>query len=781
MLPLTSVRHIVRRDLTGGSGRYIALPLEGHEVLFKLDVDTTIFPGGRLPKVTEIRADGKKIIHPVDNTRFFIGTAEGKSESFARFHVDDKGILTGSLLLEKKEFHVEPGRMYTGNTSDDFMIIYAANQLSWPDRDGKSKRNSKSNAPHFCGTEDSGYESLASSPMYDKKFRQRNDTNEKTIGGKNRRTAGVHTNSVKNTCLVHTVADYSFFAAHGGVTDSDLGIRNVRDAILTAIGEANNRLSAVPITAQHNGVDIFASDQVHIAVKEIEIYTSESNDFLNPTTSPLSKSTESSGSVCYHGDTILGKFRSTVTPAGGSPSDIARQACITHLFTDLDMCGGIIGKAHTNSACRGWGGCDTSTTCNPFSTEGINAGVTSWKNWGSRVPLPQWKLVTTHEIGHNFGMNHDSLSRGCTPAEISSPHIMNAASVDGSAASNWEFSSCSKTALNSYIQSYWTLRFLKQWDGTSHTSTTVAHDVCLVPYTGARCGDFIVQPNGQDGRSGTLQEDEDDEECDAGDEGDACCTGSAPSSGKPCRWIGGATCTPTASPCCTSCQISFAFENKVCFVAYTGSCSATSHCLGSEYCGCTGGTSTTPCLNSQPDLTACITPSSTTSGSGICQSGICTDVCTYAGAIPCSCTGDQCVDCCTGGSFGSSCSPANEAPSPINGLRNHYKSAGMACSDGICNDAGICVIPASDAVGNVLGLDFLSTDQVGVWARNNIVGAAVVFIGIPWIIAGALMCRRDRMKRRKIQSEMFLYATGFGAGVQFLEHSQSSMEVTTAP
>lgn len=141
-------------------------------------------------------------------------------------------------------------------------------------------------------------------------------------------------------------------------------------------------------------------------------------------------------------------------------------------------------------------------------------------------------------------------------------------------------------------------------------------------------------------------------------------------------------------------------------------------------------------------------------GSGVCVSGVCQDVCTFAGATPCSCTGDECSDCCTGGLFGSGCLPANSVPTAINGLRNHWKTAGTPCFGGSCNDRGVCVQASADP------FDVFSAYQVSDWIHLNIVATTMISFGLLWISFGALMCRRDRNKRRKIQSEMFLYATG---------------------
>ena len=55
----------------------------------------------------------------------------------------------------------------------------------------------------------------------------------------------------------------------------------------------------------------------------------------------------------------------------------------------------------------------------------LNTGLTSTLNWGDRILTTEADLVTAHELGHNFGADHDDdtetlIGTDCTPGQVDS-------------------------------------------------------------------------------------------------------------------------------------------------------------------------------------------------------------------------------------------------------------------------------------------------------------------------------------------------------------------------
>ena len=56
-----------------------------------------------------------------------------------------------------------------------------------------------------------------------------------------------------------------------------------------------------------------------------------------------------------------------------------------------------------------------------FSGNHYNTGLTSTLNWGQRILTMEADLVTSHELGHNFGAEHDDANRigtACAPGQV---------------------------------------------------------------------------------------------------------------------------------------------------------------------------------------------------------------------------------------------------------------------------------------------------------------------------------------------------------------------------
>jgi len=152
--------------------------------------------------------------------------------------------------------------------------------------------------------------------------------------------------------------------------------------------------------------------------------------------------------------------------------------------------------------------------------------------------------VVAHEMGHNFGMSHDSTGNDCSQSGF----IME--SVSSGDASD-QFSSCSAT----YISSFFSSTYAENGECLENMPSRVEGDPI--------CGNGFV---------------EDGEDCDCGSSDcsslDSCCNGET------CKFADPSyECSGGAGPCCESCMFVSAGANKICR-AQKNECDLPEYCPG---------------------------------------------------------------------------------------------------------------------------------------------------------------------------------------------------------
>ena len=184
--------------------------------------------------------------------------------------------------------------------------------------------------------------------------------------------------------------------AQGAVEEIEIGL--VADSSF-ASGRADAQQDVLD---RMNNVDgIYSSELgIQVTVPIVEVFDANNDPFT---------STLDSGDLL----TELSTYRRNNT----SQSDRG----LTHLFTGRNLDGSTVGIAYVNALCSRFFGVGLS--------EGRRGTTTD-------------SLIAAHEIGHNFGANHDGDSGGSCPNEPNNQFIM-AASVNG----NNTFSPCSKTIM----------------------------------------------------------------------------------------------------------------------------------------------------------------------------------------------------------------------------------------------------------------------------------------------------------------------------------------------
>uniref|UniRef100_A0A8C7Z9K9 ADAM metallopeptidase domain 17a n=1 Tax=Oryzias sinensis TaxID=183150 RepID=A0A8C7Z9K9_9TELE len=339
-------------------------------------------------------------------------------------------------------------------------------------------------------------------------------------------------------------------------------------------------------------------------------------------------------------------------------SDIADNAsavCLAHLFTYQDFDEGTLGLAYVApSKPQALGGlCSRPYYPSASSKKAsyLNTGLTSTKNYGKTILTKEADLVTTHELGHNFGAEHDPDNIPyCAPSDNEGgKFVMYPIAVSGDHVNNKRFSNCSKISVGKTLRS--------------------KAPLCFKERNSKVCGNSRV---------------EEGEQCDPGLlnlNKDPCCT-------PDCQFKTTAKCSDTNSLCCKNCQ--FKPRGERCQEPINATCKGIS--------SCTGNSSECPPPENAPDNTVCV-------DSGQCRSGECHPFCeAIQNSHSCACneTDNSCKVCCK--DKNGFCSPVTQADGSFLYLRK-----GKPCTVGFCDGNVSLILPTFNSSSG----KFLADNIVG--------------------------------------------------------------------
>uniref|UniRef100_A0AAQ6ACN2 ADAM metallopeptidase domain 17a n=1 Tax=Amphiprion ocellaris TaxID=80972 RepID=A0AAQ6ACN2_AMPOC len=499
-------------------------------------------------------------------------------------------------------------------------------------------------------------------------------------------TARTHDHK-KNTCPLLLVADYRFFKHMG---------RGQESVTLNYLIELIDRVDDIYRNTSWDEEFKGYGVQIHqIIINKEPTKPPSGQDGLrwvhyNMENSPVA------GKEVWDVKKLLEQFSSDM-------ADKASAVCLAHLFTYQDFDEGTLGLAYVApSKPQALGGlCPKRKNTWLPKPSYLNTGLTSTKNYGKTILTKEADLVTTHELGHNFGAEHDPDNIPyCAPSDDhGGKFVMYPIAVSGDHVNNKRFSNCSKISVRK------TLGFRAP--------------VCFKERNSKVCGNSRV---------------EDGEECDPGLlhlSNDSCCSSD-------CKFKPDAQCSDRNSPCCRECKYEQAGTR--CQEPISATCKGIS--------SCTGNSSQCPPPENAADNTVCV-------DNGRCHNGECNPFCEAMQNLQsCACneTENSCKVCCRGKD--GTCSPFVQDSGSFLFLRK-----GKPCTVGFCDEGGKCMKQVQDVIERLWDfIDKLDINTFGKFLADNIVGSVVVFSLVFWVPLSILVhCVDKRLDQQYAENTKSFY------------------------
>uniref|UniRef100_A0A8C9YN58 ADAM metallopeptidase domain 17a n=1 Tax=Sander lucioperca TaxID=283035 RepID=A0A8C9YN58_SANLU len=651
VLPLSGLQlHSVRkRDVHTQSHleRLVSFKALHRNFKLYLTTNTDIFTDNF--KAVFVDKHGSEENYDVHLQNYFTGHVVGEENSRVQAHIEGDEF-SAHILTDEAEYNVEPLWRFTDSPADGRLLVYRSDDI---------RNLSRIVSPKVCGYIHAEAKELLPETARDLDGQEEVDQ-EKGSHHREKRQAHDHK---KNTCPLLLVADYRFFKHMG---------RGQESVTLNYLIELIDRVDDIYRNTTWDDEFKGYGVQIHqiIINKEPTKPPPGQADtgwvHYNMEDSPVS------GKAVWDVKRLLEQFSSDI-------ADNASTVCLAHLFTYQDFDEGTLGLAYVApSKPQALGGlCPKRKETSLSGKIAYNIYVMQHLQYITNIWLMQEAdLVTTHELGHNFGAEHDPDNIPyCAPSDDQGgKFVMYPIAVSGDHINNKRFSNCSKISVGK------TLRFKAP--------------VCFKERNSKVCGNSRV---------------EDGEECDPGllhlNE-DPCCSAD-------CKFRRGAQCSDRNSPCCRNCK--FELARTRCQEPINATCKGIS--------SCTGNSSQCPPPENAADDTVCV-------DNGRCLNGECNPFCEAMQKLQsCACneTENSCKVCCRG--KGGACSPFIQTNGSFLFLRK-----GKPCTVGFCDGNGKCMKQVQDVIERLWDfIDKLDINTFGKFLADNIVGSVVVFSLVFWI------------------------------------------------
>ncbi|KAJ8290525.1 hypothetical protein GJAV_G00014020 [Gymnothorax javanicus] len=648
VLPVSSVvQHSTRkRDVQtlSHAERLLSFTALNRHFELYLVTNTELFTG----EFEAVVVDGQgETRYEVPTHNFFTGHVIGEEHSRVLAHIDGDDF-SARILTQETEYNIEPLWRFTEAASGGQLLVYRSQDI---------RNISRLSSPKVCG-----YLDISANELLPMGALESAEDNEQQPPYRAKRQVHDHR---KNTCPLLLVADYRFFQHMG---------RGEESITLNYLIELMDRVDDIyRNTSWDDEYKGYGVQIQQIIINKEPTPVPEGGCHFNMEGSPIE------GKEVWDVKRLLEQFSSDI-------ADNASTVCLAHLFTYQDFDEGTLGLAYVApSKAQSMGGLCPKVYYPPGFPKKpsyLNTGLTSTRNYGKTILTKEADLVTTHELGHNFGAEHDPDNvPHCAPSdEHGGKYVMYPIAVSGDHANNKRFSNCSKISIGK------TLR---------HKAP-----LCFRERNSRVCGNSRV---------------EEGEQCDPGLlhlNNDPCCTST-------CKFKPYVQCSDRNSPCCRDCM--FEKAGKQCQEAINATCKGASHC--------TGNSSECPSPGNAPDGTICV-------DLGRCQDGECIPFCEGVEKLrSCACneTNDSCKVCCR--KEDGICSPFRKRMGDFLFLRK-----GKPCTVGFCDESGKCMKQVQDVVERLWDfIDKLDINTFGRFLADNIVGSVVVFSLLFWIPVSILV------------------------------------------
>uniref|UniRef100_A0A6J0TXB9 Disintegrin and metalloproteinase domain-containing protein 17 n=1 Tax=Pogona vitticeps TaxID=103695 RepID=A0A6J0TXB9_9SAUR len=650
-----------RRDLQPESHIERLLSFSALHRHFKLYLTTTAEHFSKNVQALVVDGQGKEREYQIKWQEFFTGHVVGQSNSRVLAHIGDEDF-TVRINTDEEEYNIEPLWRFLNDSQDERLLVYRSEDI---------KDFSRLQSPKVCGyVKLEEEEGLLLGGVQDNKLNKERVLRQKRA----------MPDPLKNTCKMLVVADHRFFKYMGREEESTT--INYLIELIDRVDDIYRNTSWDNANFKGYGIQI---DQIIVHSEPQEVLPGQKH-YNMASNSPFDDKD------AWDVKQLLEQFSFDI-------AEKAAKVCLAHLFTYQDFDMGTLGLAYVGSQRpNSHGGICPKAYSNSAAGKDIylNSGLTSTKNYGKTILTKEADLVTTHELGHNFGAEHDPDGMPeCAPTEDQGgKYVMYPIAVSGDHENNKMFSNCSKVSILRTIE-------------------TRAPE-CFKERSNKVCGNSRV---------------DDDEECDPGllrlyD--DPCCTSE-------CMLKKNATCSDRNSPCCKGCQ--FESAQKKCQEAINATCKGESYC--------TGNSSDCPPPGNAPDGTICV-------DLGMCKDGECVPFCEREKkkklrSCACNETDDSCKVCCRDGN--GRCSPYLDAnQNPL------YLRKGKPCTVGFCDMNGKCEKRVQDVIERLwVFIDQLSINTFGKFLADNIVGSVLVFSLLFWIPLSILVHCVDKKLDRQYE------------------------------
>uniref|UniRef100_A0A1A8NUF5 A disintegrin and metalloproteinase domain 17a n=1 Tax=Nothobranchius rachovii TaxID=451742 RepID=A0A1A8NUF5_9TELE len=638
-----------------------------------LTTNTDLFTDGF--KAVFVDKNGKQQKYDVQLQNYFTGHVVGEENSRVQAHFDGDEF-SAHILTDEVEYNIEPLWRFTDSPVDGRLLVYRSEDI---------KNLSRIASPKVCGYIHADAEDLL--PESSRSRWERHEEVDFKNEHQHREKRQVHDHR-KNTCSLLLVADYRFFKHMG---------RGQESVTLNYLIELIDRVDDIYRNTTWN--DEFKGYGVQI--QQIIINQEPTKP---PSGSPAGwvhynmEDSPVKGKEVWEVKKLLEQFSLDI-------SDNASSVCLAHLFTYQDFDMGTLGLAYVApSRPHPLGGvCSGPYYPSQYSKKPsfLNTGLTSTKNYGKTILTKEADLVTTHELGHNFGAEHDPDNvANCAPGDDDGgKFVMFPIAVSGDHSNNKRFSDCSRASVEKTL--------------------SLKAPKCFKERNSKVCGNSRVE-QGEDCDPGLLHLND-----------DPCCTAD-------CKFKRSAKCCDRNSPCCKNCQYEQA--GKRCQEPISATCKGQS--------SCTGNSSQCPPPANAPDDTVCV-------DNGRCRNGDCNPFCEALQNLQsCACneTNDSCKVCCRGKD--GTCSPFIQTNSSFVYLRK-----GKPCTVGFCDGNGKCMKQVQDVIERLWDfIDKLDINTFGKFLADNIVGSVVVFSLIFWIPLSILVhCVDKRLDQQYEENAKTFY------------------------